>query len=237
MNEKKLAIMQPYFLPYLGYFQLMNEVDEFVVYDNIQFTKKGWIHRNRILENGEPTYISLPLKKDSDYLNVNDRYLSDIFSSDRVKQLAKIRGAYLKAPYFHSVFPLIENIYQYSADNLFDFVLNSILEIKNYLNIETDICISSSIGLNKELKAQERVIAICQARNATHYINPEGGKELYNKSIFENHKLSLHFHYFQPNPYQQFSEDFKSHLSILDVLMFCSTDELKGKLLNDFRID
>jgi len=81
----KIAIMQPYFFPYIGYFQLVNSVDEFVIYDNIQFTKKGWINRNRILVNQNEDYISLPLKKDSDYLNVNQRFLSDAWSVDRKK--------------------------------------------------------------------------------------------------------------------------------------------------------
>jgi hypothetical protein len=89
MLSKKIAIMQPYFLPYLGYFQLMNAVDEFVIYDNIQFSKRGWIHRNRILENGKDIYVSLPIQKDSDYLNVNERLISGIFEDQRKKILNK----------------------------------------------------------------------------------------------------------------------------------------------------
>ena len=86
----KVGIMQPYFFPYIGYFQLMNAVDEFVVYDNIEFTKKGWINRNRILVNGKDAFITISLKKDSDYLDVRDRYLADSWSSDRVKMLNRM---------------------------------------------------------------------------------------------------------------------------------------------------
>ncbi len=81
----KLAIMQPYFFPYIGYFQLINTVDEFVVYDNIEFTKKGWINRNRILVNGKDEYITLPIKKDSDFLHVKDRFLAETWSKDSAK--------------------------------------------------------------------------------------------------------------------------------------------------------
>ena len=86
----KLAIMQPYFFPYIGYFQLIKSVDEFVIYDNIQYTKKGWINRNRILVNGTDYLISLPLKKDSDYLNVVDRQLAESWEKDRTKLLTLI---------------------------------------------------------------------------------------------------------------------------------------------------
>src|SRR5690554_2832006 len=99
-HDHRIAIMQPYFLPYLGYWQLLNCVDTFVVYDDVEFTKKGWIHRNRYLSNGSDQMFSLPLKKDSDYLDVRDRYLADSWESEKIKLRRKIEGAYKKAPYF-----------------------------------------------------------------------------------------------------------------------------------------
>ena len=90
----RIAIMQPYLFPYIGYFQLMNAVDEFVIYDNIEFTKKGWINRNRILVNGRDSFITVPLKKDSDYLDVRDRYLADSWPSERVTILYRIKQSY-----------------------------------------------------------------------------------------------------------------------------------------------
>src|SRR5689334_1147970 len=100
--------MQPYFFPYIGYFQLMNAVDEFVVYDNIEYTKKGWINRNRILEDGTDSYITIPLKKDSDYLDVRDRRLAESWPTEKRKMLNRIIQSYRKAPYFNSVYPMIE---------------------------------------------------------------------------------------------------------------------------------
>src|SRR5688572_4948402 len=104
----KLGIMQPYLFPYIGYFQLMNAVDEFVIYDNIEFTKRGWINRNRILVNGKPVFITLPLRNDSDYLHVKDRFLADNWVLHRKKNLNRIVESYNKAPLFASAFPIIE---------------------------------------------------------------------------------------------------------------------------------
>jgi len=114
----QLGIMQPYFFPYIGYFQLMNAVDEFVVYDNIEFTKKGWINRNRILVNGQDSFITLPLKKDSDYLDVRDRYLADSWTSEKIKMLNRIKGSYRKAIQFDFVYPVIEKCILYDESNL-----------------------------------------------------------------------------------------------------------------------
>src|SRR5690606_18130129 len=121
----RLAIMQPYFCPYIGYFQLMNAVDKFVVYDNIQYTKKGWINRNRILMNGKDQLFSLPVKKDSDYLNINQRFLSDDFDGEKKKLLNKFKGAYNKAPYFKEIFPLLQEIINDDSNNLFDYIYHS----------------------------------------------------------------------------------------------------------------
>src|SRR3954467_5142491 len=105
---KKIAIMQPYFLPYIGYWQLIDAVDEFVVYDNIQFTKKGWFNRNRILEAGHDRPFTIPLKKASDYLDVNQRFLSDDSAAQITRVLNVVRANYQKAPYFAQAYPIIE---------------------------------------------------------------------------------------------------------------------------------
>lgn len=233
---KSIAVMQPYFLPYLGYFQLMNAVNEFVIYDNLQFTKRGWIHRNRIMQNKQPAYISLPLKKDSDYLNINQRFLSDNFEVDKLKLLSKIKGAYQKAPQFKKVFPIIEEIFKYKDINLFNYVNNSIEVLKDFLNIDTKLIKSSEININHDLKSQDKVIAISQALNADVYINPEGGKELYSVEVFNNNNIKLKFHSYIPEPYHQFSEEFISHLSIIDVLMFNGKEECKN-LLDNYKLE
>lgn len=161
----KLAIMQPYLFPYIGYFQLISAVDEFIVYDNIQFTKKGWINRNRILVNGLDAYITLPLKKDSDYLDIKDRYLSDEWPVERKKLLNRITESYRKAPQYTIVFPIIEKIILSEEKNLFQFILNSLNIINEYLEIKTPLVISSSISIDHHLKAEKKVMALCKARD------------------------------------------------------------------------
>jgi hypothetical protein len=223
---KKIAIMQPYFFPYIGYFQLVNAVDEFVIYDNIQFTKKGWINRNRILVNHKDDYISLPLKKDSDYLNINQRLLADTWNVDRKKMLNRIVESYRKSPQFDQVYVLLENCLNADDSNLFDFILNSLKQILAYLSISSKIVISSSIDIDHDLKSEEKVLAICKAQKAEEYINPIGGLELYSKERFELNGIKLQFQKSKPINYSQYKDEFVPWLSIVDVLMFNTKDEV-----------
>lgn len=227
-----VGIMQPYFYPYIGYFQLINYVDKFVIYDEIQYTKKGWINRNRFLKNGYPEYFTLPLKKDSDFLNVNERYLSDLWDAEKIKMLNQIKNAYQKAPNYKVIFALFEESINYSKNNLFEFILHSIEQICMYLEIKTEIVISSKLTLPKDLKSKDKVIAICKELEATSYINPIGGVALYDKTIFKNEGIDLLFLKARNSNYQQFDNEFVPYLSILDVLMFNSKEEVV-KMLNE----
>lgn len=230
----KYAVMQPYFFPYIGYFQLMAEVDVFVVYDNIKYTKKGWINRNRILLNGKDSTFSLPLKKDSDFLDVKDRVLSETFNRDDL--INKIRGAYRPAPYFKNVFPLLENIINYRDDNLFNYILYSLVSIKEYLGLTCDIKVSSSINIDHSLKSQDKVLAFGNALGAKSYSNPPGGISLYSQEAFSLHGMTLNF--IQPNNiiYKQFDEPFVAWLSIIDVMMFNSSDEVLHLITNEYEL-
>jgi hypothetical protein len=232
----KVAIMQPYLFPYIGYFQLINAVDEFIVYDNIQFSKKGWINRNRILVNGIDAFITLPLKKDSDYLDIKDRYLSDDWGSERKKILNRITESYRKTPQFNSVFPLIENIIMYEEKNLFLFILNSLKKINEYLEIKTPLIISSAISINHELKSEKKVMALCKARDADTYINPIGGIELYNKDEFKNEGINLQFLKANNIIYHQLKNEFIPFLSIIDVMMFNSKEEVQHHLQSSYTL-
>ena len=228
--------MQPYFLPYVGYFQLLNVVDTFVIYDNIQFTKKGWINRNRFLLNGNDHLFSLPIKKDSDYLNVDQRFLANSYRDEAVKTLRKIENAYRKAPYFKEVYPLIERIFLFKDENLFKFIINSVEEINNFLGINTKIVVSSAIDIDHSLTSSDKVIAICEHLQGTNYINPIGGVELYSKPNFEEKGLNLQFLKPELNTYTQFKNKFIPGLSILDVMMFNSKDEIMSGMINEFEL-
>ena len=224
--------MQPYFFPYIGYFQLINSVDDFVIYDNIQFTKKGWINRNRILVNQKDDYLSIPLNKDSDFLNINQRFLSDTWSVDRKKMLNRIVESYRKAPQFEPIYSLFEKCLMIDESNLFDFIHHSLKETLQYLSITSKIIVSSTIEIDNQLKSEEKVLAICKALDASTYINPSGGIELYSKERFEHNGIKLQFQKSNPINYLQFKNEFVPWLSILDVLMFNSKEEVKLFLNN-----
>ena len=229
----KIAIMQPYFLPYIGYFQLMNAVDEFVVYDNIEYTKKGWINRNRILINGKDVFITIPLKKDSDYLDVRDRNLAQSWQSEKTKLLNKITSSYRKAPYFDPVYQIVESCILFNEYNLFLFILHSLQVVNKYLNIATPLIISSTILIDHNLKAEKKVVEICRARNADSYLNPIGGSQLYNKDRFKEQGIDLNFLKTANFQYKQFNNEFIPFLSIIDVMMFNSTEKIT-EYLNTF---
>jgi hypothetical protein len=229
--------MQPYFFPYIGYFQLINVVDEFVVYDNIEYTKKGWINRNRILTNGKDSYISLPLKKDSDHLDVRDRYLADSWSFEKHKMLNRIIEAYRKAPHFDSVYPVIKKGVLFEEYNLFGFILNSLSLVMDYLEIQTPLLVSSTIAVDHGLKAEEKVVAICKARKADIYINPIGGAQLYSKVDFKNEDIDLFFLKTNDFIYKQSVNKFFPFLSIIDVMMFNSKEEIMKYLTSFYTIE
>lgn len=228
----KVGIMQPYFWPYLGYFQLINLVDKFIIYDNIQYTKKGWINRNRYLCNGNAKYFTVPLEKDSDYFDVRERKVSENFDKEKVEN--QIKQAYIKAPYFEDVFPLFCSCVEYENDNLFEYIYYSVKRIVEYLEIETELVVSSTIGINHELKSKDKVIALCKEIGGTKYINPSGGVKLYDKIEFQKEGIELNFIRMKETMvYDQFQKEFVPFLSILDVLMFNSLSDVKN-MLNEY---
>ena len=226
----KTAIMQPYFLPYLGYFQLIAAVDCFVVYDTIQYTKKGWINRNQMLRDGAAVMFSIPLQKASDYLDVRDRQLAEAF--DPVKLCAQIEGAYRKAPEFARTMPMIERMLHFRAENLFAFIHHSLRLCCDHLGIATPIRLSSEVeGGPPALSGAERVIDICQRTGARTYVNPPGGRVLYSAETFSAKGLALKF--LQPRlpAYPQFGSAFVPSLSILDVMMFNAPETIRLTML------
>jgi len=230
----KLAIMQPYFLPYIGYFQLIAAADTFVVYDNIKYTKKGWVNRNRMLRNGGDVTFSLPLAKGSDALNIVERELAGDF--DRERLLNQFKGAYSKAPHFEVTLPVLARIILNEERNLFRYIHQSIVEICVHLGLTTAIRISSEIDINHDLKSQDKVLAICNALDAESYINAIGGLELYRYEDFAEQNVALHFIQTKPFEYPQFAGQAVQWLSIVDVLMFNSLDVVKDRIVNGYEM-
>ncbi|NEX16274.1 MAG: hypothetical protein C1943_06510 [Halochromatium sp.] len=226
----KLAIMQPYFFPYIGYWQLVNAVDCFVVYDNIQFSKSGWFYRNYILLNGKKVLFTLPLKKDSSYIDVKNRFLAENAREQIKKILHQIQNGYRKAPQFEKAFPLVKDIFLCEKNNLFDYIYNSIEQVCSYLGIVTPLIVSSTIDIDHKLKSKEKVIAINKALSSNHYINLIGGKELYDNESFKRQNIQLSFLESDLPIYKQFQFEFQPSLSIIDILMFNSPKEIKEML-------
>ncbi|MBI1891043.1 MAG: WbqC family protein [Burkholderiales bacterium] len=231
---KTVAVMQPYFFPYIGYFQLINAVDQFIVYDNIKYTKKGWINRNRILQHGKEALISLPLKSDSDFLDVVERELAPDF--DGGKFLNRLIESYRRAPCFKQVAPVLETVMRFEDRNLFRFIHHSILRVCEYLGIDTEITISSTLSIDHSLKNQEKVIALCKSVRADIYINPIGGTELYAKEEFQTQGIELKFLQALPFEYPQSGNEFVPWLSIVDVMMFNSVESIKERLDSGYQL-
>ena len=229
--------MQPYFLPYIGYYQLIHASDLFIVYDNIQFTKQSWINRNRILLNGKPMTFTLPVRKDTYTLNVNERFLADD-SSKKIKTiLGQIRSAYYMAPFFEKIYPVLEEIFCHKERNLFGYIYYSLLRTSEHLQMNlSKIKISSSVNIKHDaLKFEEKVIAINKAVGSDIYLNPIGGEMLYNKETFRTQGVDLRFLRTGNIIYDQHHEDFVPSLSIIDVLMFNSPEEIK-KMLGNYEL-
>lgn len=230
----KLAIMQPYFFPYIGYHQLIGAVDQFIIYDNIKYTKKGWVNRNRMLRNGTDATFSLPIKKGSDFDNVCERQVADTFSAD--KFLAQLRGAYQKAPFFKPTIAFVERALSAPDPNLYTFLHHSINETINYLGLDTKVLTSSEVDIDHDLAGQNKVIALCKAVGATTYVNPIGGQDLYARETFAENGISLKFLKPALIEYTQFDAPFVPWLSIIDVLMFNALEDVRDRFLPGYEL-
>lgn len=224
----KLGIMQPYFFPYLGYWQLINAVDTYVVYDDVAYIKGGWINRNNILVNEKANLITLSLENSSSFKNINE--INIIKNGKNAEKIVKtIQMAYKKAPFFNQVMPILENLLL-KNDKIANLNYNSILEINKYLKINTNIILSSSLSKDNSLKAQDKVIHINKLLGSDTYINAIGGQELYDREEFKREGIELKFLKMNDIKYTQFKNEFVPNLSIIDALMFNSPEQIRVML-------
>lgn len=230
----KVGIMQPYFVPYIGYWQLMNAVDKYVIYDDVNFIKGGWINRNRILINGKPSYFNIPMIGASPNKLINE---VGVNNDERLiyKNLRVIEGAYKKAPYFKEVYPIVERILRCGKENIAEYIVESFRIINSYLGIDTELIVSSTLEKDNSLRAQNKVLAICKELDATEYYNAIGGQELYSFSDFIGQNIHLLFVKSNEIIYEQFEDEFQPNLSIIDVIMFNSVETIQ-KMLDDYSL-
>lgn len=222
----KIAIMQPYFFPYLGYFQLMKAVEVFVVYDDVCYIKQGWINRNYIQIHGVKHLLTLSLKGASSFKLINQIAVG----GNRDKLLKTICQSYTRAPYFGEVYPLVESCVNSEYDNLAQYLANGLLILAHYLGIRTKCILSSGIEKDTALKGQDKVLSICKALHANAYVNPPGGKTLYSPEDFRKNHVDLYFLIPKQIAYPQTGNEFIPNLSIIDALMFNSREEVKSFL-------
>jgi len=231
VNKMRLAIMQPYLFPYIGYFQLIHSADKFVVYDDVNFIKGGWINRNFILTQGQAHRITLQLQGASPNVLINQVRVGN----NRIKLLKSIQQSYAKAPQFSNVFPMVEEIILNDEVNLAKYLEFGLRKICAYLDIMPEWFISSKLQKDTALKGPEKVLAICDELDVKHYINVPGGKSLYDYQTFEARGLKLSF--IEPNAitYKQFKNEYVPNLSIIDVMMF-NDQQACLKLIEEYRL-
>ncbi len=222
--------MQPYIFPYIGYFQLINAVDVFVFYDDVNFIKKGWINRNQILVNEKANLFSVPLSKVSQNKLINEIKLA--IDEKWIKQFYNtIEHSYRRAPFYQDTFELIHYVFEGKHQTIADLTIKSIEQISKYLNISTIFERSfEKYADTKGMEKADRLIKISQLCGASEYINPSGGQKLYNKQYFKKHHIDLFFIQNKIVSYPQFAANFVGGLSIIDVLMFNSKEHIKDML-------
>lgn len=232
-----VGIMQPYFFPYIGYFQLIDAVNKFVIYDDVNFIKGGWINRNNILINKKSSLFTVPLVKVRSNTPINDTKINlKFYNIWKVKFLRSLEHSYKKAPYFIEVYNLIKNVLDINENNLISkLAVNSIKNVIDYLQLDTEICETLENYNNKTKNGQERVLDICRIEQASQYINPIGGIELYSKNTFKENGIVLNFVKSKPIVYTQFDNNFSPWLSIIDVLMFNSVSDV-NKMIKQYEL-
>lgn len=227
----KLAIMQPYFMPYIGYFQLIMASDKFVIYDDVTYIKQGWINRNQVLINGEAKKFSIPLRNGSSNVLIKDIEISEIAFDKWKKVFHKtLMSSYGRAPYYNDIMILMDRILSDFDNSIVELSIRGIEETLKYLGLSCNMVRSSKSYNNTDLVSQNRVLDICKKENASIYVNPMGGRELYSRDIFEQNGLELFFIKPQCIAYKQYKGDFVPWLSMIDILMFNSPDEIKTML-------
>lgn len=235
---KKVAIMQPYFMPYLGYISLIKHTDEFILLDTVQFIRHGWIERNRILkQGGDWLYIKVPVIRSSREILIRDVVIDNSQNwQDKVKAQLQI---YKKiAPYYNDVMRLLQPFFEKDFKTITELNKYTLELICSYLGIETPVKIFSEMNLHiKPANApDEWALHICQVLpGVEEYWNPPGGESFFDKQKYDRAGIKLIFQKMSLDEYDQKRQPFESGLSIIDVMMFNSPLEV-NKMLDKYEV-
>ena len=220
--------MQPYFMPYVGYFQLMAAVDKYVIFDDVNYIKRGWSARNNILVNGQKHLFNIAVEGGSQ----NNLYTQVKVIDDFSKLRKTLEMAYKKAPYYNETMNILEQVFAYEDKRFNHFMRNSYSIILDYLGIETEFLFSSDLSNDKNLKGKDKILDICIILGANEYYNAIGGQELYNRQEFDDNGIKLGFVEPTLEPYPQLSKEFLPGLSIIDMLMMNSKEDAYKQISN-----
>ena len=224
----KIGVMQPYFMPYVGYFQLMAAVDKYVIFDDVNYIKRGWSARNNILVNGQKHLFNIAVEGGSQ----NNLYTQVKVIDDFSKLRKTLEMAYKKAPYFQDTMNILEKVFVYEDRRFNHFMRNSYSVILDYLGIETELLFSSDLSNKKALKGKDKILDICLLLGANEYYNAIGGQELYDRQEFADNGIKLGFVEPTLEPYSQLTKEFMPGLSIIDVLMMNSNEDAYKQISN-----
>lgn len=234
----RIAIMQPYFFPYLGYISLIKHTDQFILFDTVQFIRHGWIERNRVLKPDEGwQYIQVPLHKFSRDTLIKDVKINNTSNWSK-KILAQIAHYKKKAPFYYKTVEVLQGIFNESYDDMVSFNSVALKEVCNYLEIDIHIDVFSQMELLiKQVNApDEWALNICkELGNVSEYWNPPGGQDFFDKKKYDNANIDLKFHSLNLSEYNQKNNEFVSGLSIIDVMMFNSKEEI-NKMLDNYML-
>lgn len=234
----KLGIMQPYFFPYLGYFSLIKHTDRFILFDPVQFIRHGWIERNRTLKPGEGwQYIQVPLVKFARETNIADVRINNA-ENWKNKIVAQLQHYKKLAPYYRNVMELLNNVFSDNYDDIVSFDKKSLEAVCEFLGFERNMEVYSKMDLEIEpvYAPDEWALNICKAiPGADEYINPPGGQSFFDKSKYDKNNIKLEFLEINLHEYSQKRPDFESGLSVIDVMMFNSPEEI-STMLDDYKI-
>ena len=233
----KVSCMQPYLFPYLGYFQLIAESEHFIYLDHVNFIKKGWINRNRIKGSNGLVTFTVPLTKISQNKSINDTFLSPEYGKWRDKFLKQIQIEYKKAQHVGEVTDLVADVLNIDPDKtISDLAIQSIEKTLLYLGLDKSTSLSSTYPV-EDLRNEFMIVELCKLKNATTYINPIGGRDLYNNETFSKHSINLKIHAKSPIQYDQLHGEFVDNLSIIDIMMNCSIEKVNDFLSNSYTLE
>jgi len=231
----KIAIMQPYFMPYIGYLSLLKQTDRFVLLDTVQFIRHGWIERNRILKQNDGwQYIQVPLKKFHQGTSINDVHINNSIDWKN-KIFAQLKHYQKTAPYYYNTIASLQSIFEANYTDIVSINKKGLEVICENLGLNKRIDVFSQMDLQIEPvnSPDEWALNICKAiEGITEYWNPIGGKSFFDISKYDKSNINLKFHSINLTEYSQKKIFFESGLSIIDVMMFCSAEEINHMLDN-----